>query len=69
MKSCIEQYKLGRIRFIPYGRVITMLITHLEVVKKTRYRHLTKYLACSWTSPLEFDEKMAMSSSRRTPSP
>jgi len=72
MKSCIEQSKQGNIDFIPYGRVITMLITHLEVVKKTRYRHLIKYLApASWTSPLKLDEeqRMGMSWSRKTPSP
>lgn len=70
MKSCIELSKQGNIDFIPYGRVITMLITHLEVVKKTRYRHLTEYLAPSWTSPLKLDEeRMDMSWSRKTPSP
>ncbi|MCI22661.1 hypothetical protein A2U01_0043837, partial [Trifolium medium] len=50
LKTNITTSRSGRIHFIPYGRVISLLLTHLVIVKKTRTA-----LSVSWGKRLHTD--------------
>ncbi|MCH85228.1 hypothetical protein A2U01_0006072 [Trifolium medium] len=63
LKTNITASRSGRIYFIPYGRVISLILVHLGVVKKTRTA-----LSVSWGKRLHPDEHESDTEPEKDPS-